>query len=153
MGVDVSGVPKYSPKAMRIWIVLVVSWTTFLAFAFVALRLWSRRIRKQRLWWDDYMILFSMVRANPKDPLWSRISCSLTKGTLVQNRLLTNPSFRRSGIGLSSALGLPCSSKELDITLGSSIRKRRKSKTYPCGYLLPKSFTFGICVGQRSVCC
>lgn len=61
MGTDVSGVPKYGPKGMRTWIVLCVTWTTIFAFLAISLRLWSRRIRRQKLWWDDYLIIFSMV--------------------------------------------------------------------------------------------
>ncbi|RDL35886.1 Uncharacterized protein BP5553_06498 [Venustampulla echinocandica] len=60
-GVYVSGVPHGSPGAMRVWLILVVSWMAILALLCVVLRLVSRRIKKQKLWWDDYLILFSMV--------------------------------------------------------------------------------------------
>lgn len=60
-GVYVSGVPHYSPAGMRVWIVLCVSFTTTLSIIVVGLRILSRRIRKQPLWWDDYLIMFSMV--------------------------------------------------------------------------------------------
>jgi hypothetical protein len=61
LGDYVSGVPHGSPGAMRRWLILVVSWMTTLAILSIALRLICRRIRKQKLWWDDYMIMFSMV--------------------------------------------------------------------------------------------
>ena len=61
MGEYVAGVPHYEPEALRRWLVLVVAWMTILAGMAVILRYVSRRIRKQKLWWDDYMIAFSMV--------------------------------------------------------------------------------------------
>jgi hypothetical protein len=61
MGDYVAGVPHYEPKDLRRWLVLVVTWMTILAGMAVILRYVSRRIRKQKLWWDDYMIAFSMV--------------------------------------------------------------------------------------------
>lgn len=61
MGDYVSGVPHSKPGPLRRWLILVVSWMTTLAILSIGLRLLSRRIRKQKLWWDDYMIMFSMV--------------------------------------------------------------------------------------------
>lgn len=58
---NVAGVPSYPPKQMRIWALTVASLMSVLAFLAIALRLLSRRIRAQPLWWDDYMIMFSMV--------------------------------------------------------------------------------------------
>jgi nicotinamide riboside transporter PnuC len=43
------------------WSIATVSIVTTLAFLFVCLRLLSRYERKQALWWDDWMIIFSMV--------------------------------------------------------------------------------------------
>ncbi|KAJ6781831.1 hypothetical protein PWT90_08777 [Aphanocladium album] len=58
---NVPGVPNYPPKQMRIWALTVASVMSFLAFVSISIRLISRRIRAQPLWWDDYMIMFSMV--------------------------------------------------------------------------------------------
>ena len=44
------------------WIVEVVVSVTTLSLVAVGLRLWSRKLKQQALWWDDWMILFSMVR-------------------------------------------------------------------------------------------
>ncbi|PQK15234.1 hypothetical protein BB8028_0005g07480 [Beauveria bassiana] len=60
-GYKVPGVPHYKPRAMRVWIILSTSCVTTLAVTSVFLRLISRRIRKQKLWWDDYLIMFSMM--------------------------------------------------------------------------------------------
>lgn len=60
-GSYVPGVPRYEPAGMRRWIILVVAFMTTLAFMAVAARLWCRHIRKQKFWWDDYLIMFSMV--------------------------------------------------------------------------------------------
>ena len=65
MGNYVGGVPHLSPKGMRTWLLIVVSWMTTLAILCIFLRLISRRITKQKLWWDDYMIMFSMVSPIP----------------------------------------------------------------------------------------
>jgi len=55
------GIPGYDPNDIQPWTVSVVVSMTILALASVALRLVSRRIKGQPLWWDDYMIIFSMV--------------------------------------------------------------------------------------------
>lgn len=94
MGTDVSGVPKYGPKGLRTWIVLCVTWTTIFAFLAIALRLWSRRIRRQKLWWDDYLIIFSMVG-----------------DTHLRNLDLVYANASRYGIGSCWVLASPCSSK------------------------------------------
>ncbi|OAA72086.1 hypothetical protein ISF_01159 [Cordyceps fumosorosea ARSEF 2679] len=60
-GYKVPGVPHYEPRAMRVWIILSTSWVTTLAVTSVFLRLLSRRLRSQKLWWDDYLIMFSMM--------------------------------------------------------------------------------------------
>jgi hypothetical protein len=44
------------------WSTATISAVTVLAILAVGLRLLSRYERKQQLWWDDWMILFSMVR-------------------------------------------------------------------------------------------
>jgi len=43
------------------WIVEVVVSVTTLSLVAVGLRLWSRKLKQQALWWDDWMILFSMI--------------------------------------------------------------------------------------------
>ncbi|KAM0723493.1 hypothetical protein Q7P37_000480 [Cladosporium fusiforme] len=54
------GIPGYDPHNIQPWTVAVVVSMTILALVSVALRLVSRRIKGQNLWWDDYMIIFSM---------------------------------------------------------------------------------------------
>lgn len=49
-GVDVWGVPKYEPSAMRRWGILVVAFMVALACVSIILRVLSRRVRKQPLW-------------------------------------------------------------------------------------------------------
>ncbi|KAL2163943.1 hypothetical protein VTH06DRAFT_3156 [Thermothelomyces fergusii] len=55
------GIPGYDPDNLQPWTVAVVVSVTILAVAAVALRLLSRHIKGQKLWWDDYMIMFSMA--------------------------------------------------------------------------------------------
>lgn len=52
---------RSSGDNLQVWIIEVVVSVTALSVIAVALRLWSRRLKKQALWWDDWMILFSMV--------------------------------------------------------------------------------------------
>jgi hypothetical protein len=56
------GLPGFNPDNIQPWTVSVVVSMTILALLSVALRLASRRIKAQPFWWDDYMIVFSMVR-------------------------------------------------------------------------------------------
>ena len=56
------GLPGFNPHNIQPWTVSVVVSMTILALLSVGLRLMSRRIKAQPLWWDDYMIVFSMVR-------------------------------------------------------------------------------------------
>ena len=55
------GLPGFNPDNIQPWTVSVVVSMTILALTSVGVRLVSRRIKGQPLWWDDYMILFSMV--------------------------------------------------------------------------------------------
>lgn len=55
------GIPGYDPDNIQPWIVQCVSAVTALSVVSVALRLTSRHIMGQKLWWDDYMIMFSQV--------------------------------------------------------------------------------------------
>lgn len=55
------GLPGFNADNIQPWTVSVVVAMTILALVSVALRLLSRRIKGQPLWWDDYMIVFSMV--------------------------------------------------------------------------------------------
>jgi nicotinamide riboside transporter PnuC len=43
------------------WTIATVASVTVLAFVTICLRLLARYERGQKLWWDDYMIIFSMV--------------------------------------------------------------------------------------------
>jgi hypothetical protein len=56
------GLPGFNPDNIQPWTVSVVVSMTILALVSVILRLISRRIKGQPFWWDDYMIIFSMVR-------------------------------------------------------------------------------------------
>jgi hypothetical protein len=55
------GIPGYDPHNIQPWTVEVVASVTVLAVVSVALRLYSRHLKGQKLWWDDYMIIFSQV--------------------------------------------------------------------------------------------
>jgi hypothetical protein len=55
------GIPGYDPDNLQPWTVAVVASVTVLATVAVALRLFSRHLKAQKLWWDDYMIIFSLV--------------------------------------------------------------------------------------------
>ncbi|EED22640.1 conserved hypothetical protein [Talaromyces stipitatus ATCC 10500] len=52
---------SHGPDDLQPWSIAVTASMTSLAFICVCLRLLSRYERKQALWWDDYMIVFSMV--------------------------------------------------------------------------------------------
>ncbi|KAF7556381.1 hypothetical protein G7Z17_g1412 [Cylindrodendrum hubeiense] len=54
------GLPGYDPHDLQPWIMQVVISMTLLALASVVLRLVSRHLKAQKLWWDDWVILFSM---------------------------------------------------------------------------------------------
>jgi hypothetical protein len=55
------GIPGYNADNLQPWSVAVISSVTVLATVVVGLRLLSRYIKAQKLWWDDYMIIFSLV--------------------------------------------------------------------------------------------
>lgn len=55
------GLPGYNSDNLQPWTVQVVASVTVLAVVAVALRLLSRRLKQQQLWWDDRMIIFSVV--------------------------------------------------------------------------------------------
>ena len=59
------GLKGYNPDNLQPWTVGVVASVTVLATVSVILRIVSRRIKQQPLWWDDYMIIFSLVRLLP----------------------------------------------------------------------------------------
>ncbi|KAL2023524.1 hypothetical protein VTK56DRAFT_2132 [Thermocarpiscus australiensis] len=55
------GLPGYDPNDLQPWTVQVVASMTVLSVVSVGLRLLSRHIKAQKLWWDDYMIIFSQL--------------------------------------------------------------------------------------------
>ncbi|WAO85010.1 Hypothetical protein NCS54_00224300 [Fusarium falciforme] len=55
------GLPGFDPQNIQPWTVEVVVCMTVLALASVGLRLFSRHLKAQQLWWDDYTIIFSML--------------------------------------------------------------------------------------------
>lgn len=56
------GLPGFDKQNIQPWTVEVVVSMTVLALVSCALRLYSRHLKAQKLWWDDYVILFAMVR-------------------------------------------------------------------------------------------
>ncbi len=56
------GIPGYNADNLQPWSVAVLSSMTVLATVAVGLRMLSRYLKGQKLWWDDYMIAFSLVR-------------------------------------------------------------------------------------------
>lgn len=57
------------------WAAATTISVTVLAFVSVCLRLLSRWERKQKLWWDDWMIIWSMVRSfNSSPPIHQSIT-------------------------------------------------------------------------------
>ncbi|KAH6958201.1 hypothetical protein DER45DRAFT_213337 [Fusarium avenaceum] len=54
------GLPGFDKHNIQPWTVEVVVSMTVLAMVSCALRLYSRHLKAQKLWWDDYLILFSM---------------------------------------------------------------------------------------------
>ncbi|KAK2041702.1 integral membrane protein [Colletotrichum somersetense] len=55
------GLPGYDSENVQPWVVQVVVSVTVLALAAVGLRLYSRQVKGQKLWWDDYFIVWSMI--------------------------------------------------------------------------------------------
>lgn len=47
--------------SLQQWSIATTASVTVLAFVSVCLRLLARYERMQKLWWDDYMVTFSMV--------------------------------------------------------------------------------------------
>lgn len=52
-----------SEDGMRAWAIGVIVAMTILSAASVVVRIISRRIRRQKLWWDDWLCVTSMVSA------------------------------------------------------------------------------------------
>ncbi|KAF4974950.1 hypothetical protein FZEAL_8213 [Fusarium zealandicum] len=55
------GLPGFDAENIQPWTVEVVVCMTILALSSVGLRLYSRHLKAQTLWWDDYIIIFSMI--------------------------------------------------------------------------------------------
>ena len=55
------GIRGFDKHNIQPWTVATVVSMTVLALVSVVLRLFSRQLKGMQLWWDDYMILFSMV--------------------------------------------------------------------------------------------
>ncbi|PNY24503.1 Uncharacterized protein TCAP_05561 [Tolypocladium capitatum] len=53
------GLSGYDPDNLQPWSVQVITSVTVLGVVAVALRLLSRRLKQQPIWWDDGMIIFS----------------------------------------------------------------------------------------------
>ena len=89
------GLPGFNPDNIQPWTVSVVVSMTILALTSVGVRLVSRRIKGQPLWWDDYMILFSMVS--------NRVAMER-----YEDSNETKLTKRRPGTSPSSASSSPC---------------------------------------------
>lgn len=50
-----------NPNNLQPWSIATTAAVTALSFVAVCLRLLSRYERKQPLWWDDWLIMWSMV--------------------------------------------------------------------------------------------
>jgi hypothetical protein len=70
-----------NPDNLQPWVTATVSSVTVLAFTAVCLRLLSRYERKQQLWWDDWMIIWSMV-------------CNSSHSMAQENQSIANPSLK-----------------------------------------------------------
>ncbi|KAH7189533.1 uncharacterized protein B0J16DRAFT_303385 [Fusarium flagelliforme] len=55
------GLPGFDRHNIQPWTVEVVVSMTVLALVSCVLRLYSRHLKAQKLWWDDYVILFAMA--------------------------------------------------------------------------------------------
>ncbi|KAI6348617.1 hypothetical protein MCOR25_010761 [Pyricularia grisea] len=55
------GLPGFNRETIRPWFVAVEVSVNVLAVVSVGMRLLSRRLKRQRLWWDDYTIIFSLI--------------------------------------------------------------------------------------------
>ncbi|TLD18512.1 hypothetical protein PspLS_10259 [Pyricularia sp. CBS 133598] len=55
------GLHGFHRETIQPWIVGVEVSVNVLAVVAVGMRMFSRRIKRQRLWWDDYTIIFSLV--------------------------------------------------------------------------------------------
>ncbi|KAB5531361.1 hypothetical protein GE09DRAFT_1177404 [Coniochaeta sp. 2T2.1] len=55
------GLKGYDPDNIQPWTVQVVTSMTVLAAVSIGLRLFGRHLKGQKLWWDDYFIVFSMA--------------------------------------------------------------------------------------------
>ncbi|KAK4677472.1 hypothetical protein QC764_405080 [Podospora pseudoanserina] len=55
------GIPGYDPDNLQPWTLATVVSVTVLSTVSVLLRLWARYIKAQKLWWDDWMIVFSQL--------------------------------------------------------------------------------------------
>lgn len=52
----------YDPVTVQPWLERVMVAMTLFALCTTCLRIYSRRLNHQNLWWDDYLAIFSMVR-------------------------------------------------------------------------------------------
>lgn len=50
--------------SLRPWMARVLVSMTLLTILATALRIWSRRLNHQSLWWDDWLAMFNLVRTN-----------------------------------------------------------------------------------------
>jgi hypothetical protein len=90
------GLPGFNPHNIQPWTISVVVSVTILALVSVALRLFSRRVKGQPLWWDDFMIIFSMVCPVQ---LIGR-NCSITDVLKCWNLIVVGFIFAMHGCGM-----------------------------------------------------
>lgn len=52
----------------RKWLLTIVCSSVVLVILFAVLRITSRRLMRQKIWWDDYLILITVVRSHSAHP-------------------------------------------------------------------------------------
>ncbi|KAK4201137.1 hypothetical protein QBC40DRAFT_264379 [Triangularia verruculosa] len=55
------GIPGFDPDNLQPWTLATVVSVTVLSTVSIGMRLYARYLRAQKLWWDDWMIIFSQL--------------------------------------------------------------------------------------------
>lgn len=85
---DDVGSDPHDQGSLRPWLTRVLVSMTLLAMLATGLRIWSRRLNQQSLWWDDWLAIFNMVR-NLVNPVSAPVTAS--------NHLVADPTFNSAG--------------------------------------------------------
>lgn len=90
-----------SENGMRAWATSVIIAMTILSASTVAIRVISRRIRRQKLWWDDWLCITSMVSTT----LQYQFTCPKNGfQRYLRTHVLNIVSLWRSSSGISALL-------------------------------------------------